>query len=190
MFLHEPTTELMKAAEDVEHSHLLDEARLFPQPGSPAENSHRLLRGHKAHVPPGPAEYLAPTAFISACSIRQNSCKPSVYQAWQTWHRHLQVNNGGMCAGQRMLTQAVCPQLLSRDASVSMAQGAQAAELPSGSLERLLRVAAFALVRLQLVSCEVQAMSLRTLVLIMRRRKPNMPPVAACSELVTRMGGI
>ena len=70
VFLHEPTTELMKAAEDVEHSHLLDEARWSRQPGSPAENSHRLLRGHKAHVPPKPAEYLAPTAFISACSIR------------------------------------------------------------------------------------------------------------------------
>ena len=54
-----------------------------------------------------------------------------------------------------MLTQAVCLHLLSPDASVSMAQGAQAAELPSGSLERLLRIAAFALVRLQLVSCRV-----------------------------------
>ena len=36
VFLHEPTTELMKAAEDVEHSHLLDEARRSRQPVSPA----------------------------------------------------------------------------------------------------------------------------------------------------------
>ena len=69
VFLHEPTTELMKAAEDVEHSHLLDEARGL----SSLAHLHSitpLASRHGAHIPPGRAEFLAPAGIISACSER------------------------------------------------------------------------------------------------------------------------